>query len=84
LSSAVQLHPSFLDFWLVGVYTELDIKGNLFSSRKLMLQALRNNEKHYKFHIEYLRFEVNFHNKIMQRREILHKGMQEDDKKDKL
>ena len=43
LSKAVQTHPTVLDFWLIGVYTELDIKGNLFSGRKLMLQAIRNN-----------------------------------------
>lgn len=37
LSKCVQIHPTALDFWLIGVYTELDIKGNLFSGRKLML-----------------------------------------------
>jgi len=37
VSSAVQIHPDCLDFWKIGVYTELEIKGNFFSSRNLML-----------------------------------------------
>jgi hypothetical protein len=37
IARAVQLQPNVLDFWLIGVYTELDMRGNLFSSRKLML-----------------------------------------------
>ena len=37
VSNAVQVHPTTLDFWLIGAYTELDMKGNLFSSRNLML-----------------------------------------------
>ena len=37
LSKCEQTQPTVLDFWLIGVYTELDMKGNLFSGRKLML-----------------------------------------------
>ena len=37
LATVVQLHTTVLDFWLISVYTELEIKGNLFSSRNLML-----------------------------------------------
>jgi U3 small nucleolar RNA-associated protein 6 len=37
VSKAVQIHPDELQFWLVGIYCELDMKGNLFSSRNLML-----------------------------------------------
>jgi hypothetical protein len=37
VSSCVQIHPDCLDFWLIAAYTELDVKGNLFSSRNLML-----------------------------------------------
>ena len=61
-----------LDFWLVSVYTELDIKGNLFSSRNLMLQAIRNNSNSPLFYVEYFRFEAVFLQKVKQRREILH------------
>ena len=60
-----------LDFWLIGVYTELDIKGNLFSGRKLMLQAIRNNPQNSSFYIEYFRFEVRFFEKVKQRIMIL-------------
>jgi hypothetical protein len=60
-----------LDFWLIGVYTELDIKGNLFSGRKLMLQAIRNNPQNSSFYIEYFRFEVRFFEKVKQRIIIL-------------
>ena len=71
LSKAVQTHPTVLDFWLIGVYTELDIKGNLFSGRKLMLQAIRNNIQNPSFYLEYFRFEVRFFEKVKQRILIL-------------
>jgi hypothetical protein len=67
LSKAVQIHPTVLDFWLVGVYTELDLKGNLFSGRKLMLQAIRNNPLNPEYYLEYFRFEVRFFEKVKQR-----------------
>ena len=70
-SSAVQIHPDCLDFWLIAAYVDLDIKGNLFSSRNLMLQALRVNDTKPKFYTEYLKFEVVFLDKIMQRRKVL-------------
>jgi hypothetical protein len=64
VSSAVQIHPTVVDFWLIGVYSELDLKGNLFSSRNLMLQAIRNNENSALFYTEYFRFETKFLSKI--------------------
>lgn len=71
MASALLVHPDTLDFWQIGAYAELDLKGNLFSSRNLMLQALRANENSAPFQIAYLAFEVKFLNKLMQRREIL-------------
>ena len=71
LSKCVQTHPTVLDFWLIGVYTELDLKGNLFSGRKLMLQAIRNNSDNPAFYVEYFRFEVRFFEKVKQRIQIL-------------
>jgi hypothetical protein len=64
VAQAVQLHPTVLDFWLIGVYSELDLKGNLFSSRKLMLQAIRNNDSNAKFYTEYFRYELRFLEKV--------------------
>jgi U3 small nucleolar RNA-associated protein 6 len=71
VSSAVQVHPDCLDFWLIAAYAELDIKGNLFSSRNLMLQALKVNDQTPKFYTEYLKFEVKFLDKLMERRKVL-------------
>ena len=71
VSSAVLVHPDVLDFWLIGAYSELDMKGNLLSSRNLMLQALRVNENAPKFYTAYLKFEVRFLDKLMERRAIL-------------
>ena len=71
VANALLVHPDTLDFWRVGAYAELELKGNLFSSRNLMLQALRANENSSKFQLAYLEFEVRFLEKIMQRREIL-------------
>ena len=36
-----------------------------------MMQGLRMNENDVKFHIEYLRFELKYFEKIMMRREVL-------------
>ena len=63
-----------LDFWLIGVYTELDVKGNLFSGRKLMLQAIRANPGSASFLLEYLCFEVRFLEKVHERIQILNGG----------
>ena len=70
-ANAVLVHPDALDFWLVGVYAELDLKGNLFSARNLMLQALRLNDQKPAFALAYLRFEVKFLDKLMLRRQLL-------------
>lgn len=53
------------------MYTELDIKGNLFSGRKLMLQAIRNNSENPSFYVEYFRFEVSYFEKVKERIMIL-------------
>lgn len=106
------MHPDCLDFWLIAAYAELDLKGNLFSSRNLMLQALKVNhhatwshassasrqthdagnsgkvmkvnETKPRFYTEYLKFEVIFLDKLMQRRQLLNgvgqKASKTDDK----
>jgi hypothetical protein len=68
------MHPTVVDFWIVGAYVELDLKGNLFASRKLMLQGIRNNEKNPMFYVEYFRFETALLAKIIERRDILKGG----------
>ena len=68
------MHPTIVDFWLIGAYVELDLKGNLFQSRKLMLQGIRNNETNAMFYVEYFRFETCLLSKIIERREILKGG----------
>jgi U3 small nucleolar RNA-associated protein 6 len=70
-SAAVQIHPDCLDFWLIAAYAELDVKGNLFSSRNLMLQALKVNDSKPRFYTEYLKFEVIFLEMLMQRSKVL-------------
>ena len=69
--------PGEVDFWLIGAYAELELKGNMFSSRQLILQGLRMNESDYRFHLEYLRFEVKYFDKVMLRREVLQQGQVE-------
>jgi hypothetical protein len=59
------MHPTVVDFWLIGAYVELDLKGNLFQSRKLMLQGIRNNENNAFFYVEYFRFETALLHKIL-------------------
>ena len=71
VANALLIHPDTLDFWQIAAYAELDLKGNLFSSRNLMLQALRANENSPDFNVAYLAFEVKFLDKLMQRRQVL-------------
>jgi hypothetical protein len=66
--------PGEVDFWLIGAYAELELKGNMFSSRQLIMQGLRINDSDWRFHIEHLRFEVKYFDKVMLRREVLQKG----------
>ncbi len=37
LSECLQQMPGEVDFWLIGAYAELELKGNMFSSRQLIL-----------------------------------------------
>ena len=71
LSVALQQSPGELEYWKISVYTDLELKGNMFSSRQLMLQGLRVNDAVPAFHLEYLRFELKYFDKIMARKEIL-------------
>ena len=41
LAECLQIMPQEIEFWQIGDYTELDVKGNMFSGRQLMLQGLR-------------------------------------------
>ncbi|CDW85134.1 u3 small nucleolar rna-associated protein 6 [Stylonychia lemnae] len=81
LAKSVQIHPNVLDFWLIGVYAEHDMRGNLFSSRKLMLQAIRNNPDNANFYVEYFKYEIKFFEKIKQRIQILNSGGEQEEKK---
>ena len=71
ISTCLQLHPNVVDFWLVAVYVEFDLKGNMFTARNLMLQGLRNNDSRALFYVEYFRFEVAMLTKIKERKKIL-------------
>ena len=71
LAECLQVMPQEVEFWQIGAYAELDVKGNMFSGRQLMLQGLRQNEDSSKFHLEYLRFEIKTFDKVMKRREVL-------------
>jgi len=74
LSECLQHMPDELEFWQIGVYADLDMKGNMFSSRQLMMQGLRVNDANPDFHVAYLQFEVRYFDKVMMRREVLNSG----------
>lgn len=75
ISELMQMHPQVVDFWLVAAYNEMEIKGNLFAGRKLLLQGLRNNENSVLLHVEYLRFEIELMRKLKERRQVLTGGL---------
>lgn len=58
VSNLLMSHPSIPDFWLIAAYMELNMKGNMFAGRKLLLQSLRNNENSQLLHVEYFKFEL--------------------------
>lgn len=37
IADCLQIMPEEVDFWQIGAYTELEVKGNMFSGRQLML-----------------------------------------------
>jgi hypothetical protein len=41
VAECLQLMPEEVQFWQIGAYAELEVKGNMFSGRQLMLQGLR-------------------------------------------
>ena len=73
VAECLQLMPEEVQFWQIGAYAELEVKGNMFSGRQLMLQGLRQNEDFPKFNLAYLKFELVTFEKIMKRRDVLNK-----------
>ena len=73
VAECLQLMPEEVQFWQIGAYSELEVKGNMFSGRQLMLQGLRQNEDFPKFNLAYLKFELVTFEKIMKRRDVLNK-----------
>lgn len=58
ISTLLQTHPNFPDFWLIAAYIELNMKANMFAGRRLLLQSLRNNDSSEFLHIEYFKYEL--------------------------
>ena len=81
--------PGCVEFWQIAAYTELEIKGNMFSGRSMMLQGLRqingnstqnssDVELSAKFDLAYLKFEKVTFEKMMKRRDMLREGINGD------
>ena len=70
VATAIHLFPTHLDFWLISAYAELDVRGSLDGSRKIILNGLRRNEKP-RFYLAYFEFELRFLEKMSERQEEL-------------
>lgn len=71
MARTLHIHPNVLDFWLIAVYCEFDMRGNMQGSRKIMLQALRRNPGISAFYYEYIKFELRVLQKLHTRKKLL-------------
>jgi hypothetical protein len=71
MARTLHIHPSVLDFWLIAVYCEFDMRGNMQGSRNIMLQALRRNPGISIFYFEYIKYELRVLKKLHTRKKLL-------------
>jgi hypothetical protein len=71
MARALHIHPNVLDFWLIAVYCEFDMRGSMEASRKILLQGIRRNENMSEFYFEYIKFELRVLKKLHTRKKLL-------------
>ncbi|CAI2361796.1 unnamed protein product [Moneuplotes crassus] len=71
MARTLHVHPNVLDFWLIAVYCEFDMRGNMQGSRKIFLQAMRRNPGVCEFYFEYIKYELRVLEKLHIRKKLL-------------
>ena len=81
-----------LDYWLIAVYYEFEVRRNIFKARDLFLKGIASNSKELVFLVEYMEFEARMFKLIEERQHYLtrqtkdvetaedRKGVQDEDK----
>lgn len=60
-----------LDYWLIAVYYEFEVRRNIFKARELFHKALALNNNQLEFLLEYMDFEAQFFKLIEERQQYL-------------
>ena len=71
MARSLHIHPNILDFWLIAVYCEFDIRGSMQAARNILLQGIRRNPDESEFYFEYLKFELRVLKKLHTRKKLL-------------
>ena len=71
ISRILHIYPNILDFWLIAVYCEFDLRGSMQAARKIMQQGIRRNSDNPDFYFEYMKFELRVLQKIHKRKVVL-------------
>lgn len=71
MARSLHVHPNVLDFWLIAVYCEFDLRGSMQASRRILLQGIRRNPGMPEFYFEYLKFELRVLQKLYTRKKLL-------------
>ena len=74
MARTLHVHPNVLDFWLIAVYCEFDMRGNMQGSRKILLQGIRKNPGMSEFYYEYIKYELRVLEKLHTRKTVLEKS----------
>lgn len=73
-------HPQVLDFWKIAAYNEYENNLNAFVARNIFQKCIRMNKNNINAYLEYFIFEIKFIEKILERRKILTKSKEEEEK----
>lgn len=57
LGKSLQMHPKEIDFWLIAMHVETDIKKNTEGGRKILQRSVQVNQHSLKLWNSYLKFE---------------------------
>lgn len=60
-----------LEYWLIAVYYEFEVRRNIFKARDLFLKGIATNNDQLAFLVEYLEFESRFFKLIEERQKYL-------------
>ncbi len=70
-------NPKDLDFWRIAAYNEHENNLNTFVARNIFQKCIRMNKENINSYLDYFLFEIKFVEKILERKKILEKELEE-------